>query len=52
MGKRMEVFMARKKHRSRRSTGGKNSPFKAGTKKLKKGWRYPKGGGRPVRAKG
>jgi hypothetical protein len=28
------------------------SPFKAGTKKLKKGWKYPRGGGRPVKAKG
>ena len=40
MGKRMEVFMARK-----RKTGGKNSPYKAGTRRLKKGYRFKKGGG-------
>ena len=37
--------------RKRRGTGGKSSPFKAGTKRLKKGYRYAKGG-RIVRAKG
>lgn len=43
--------MAKRKARGRRGTGAKSSPFKKGTKQLKKGWRYAKGG-RPVKAKG
>lgn len=36
------------KHKRGCPPGG---PFKKGSKKLRKGWRFPKRGGRPVRAK-
>jgi len=44
--------MAQSKRRravaKRKGTGGENSPFKKGTRKLKKNWKWPGGGRKPV----
>jgi hypothetical protein len=43
--------VATKRRKTVRRTGGSNSPYKAGTRKLKKGYRFKKGGG-VVKARG
>lgn len=48
---RRKVLRSRAAETQETEDMSKNSPFKAGTKKLKKGWKYPRGGGRPVKSK-